>query len=161
MTLYHGSMSIVQRPDVSFGRDKLDFGKGFYTTKLQQQAEHWVQRFLRLKKRAYVNSYEFNDANLSSAYRYKVFPAYDEEWLDYIIACRSGSEIFRQYDVVEGGVANDRIFNTIELYLEGLIDKQAALAKLKYEKPNNQICFISQELVDRRLPFIDYYEVKL
>ena len=30
MKLYHGSTVIVDKPLVSFGRNNLDFGKGFY-----------------------------------------------------------------------------------------------------------------------------------
>ena len=45
MKLYHGSTVIVEKPLVSYGRDNLDFGKGFYTTSMQSQAEKWVQRF--------------------------------------------------------------------------------------------------------------------
>ena len=48
MKLYHGSTVIVDKPLVSFGRDNLDFGKGFYTTSIQNQAEEWILRFILL-----------------------------------------------------------------------------------------------------------------
>ena len=57
------------------------------------------------------------------------------------------------YDIVIGGVANDKVFNTVELYYENLIDKAEAIKRLKYEKPNQQICFRSQEIMDRYLKF--------
>jgi hypothetical protein len=50
MKLYHGSTVIVDRPLVSYGRNNLDFGNGFYTTNLKTQAEKWVQRFISLGK---------------------------------------------------------------------------------------------------------------
>ena len=40
-----------------------------------------------------------------------------------------------------GGVADDNVFNTVELYFDGLIDKKEALKRLRYEKPNLQDCF--------------------
>lgn len=40
-----------------------------------------------------------------------------------------------------GGIANDKIFKTIDLYFSGDITKDEALRRLKYEKPNNQYCF--------------------
>ena len=49
------------------------------------------------------------------------------------------------YDIVIGGVANDKVFNTVELYFDGLIDKNEALKRLRYEEPNLQICFRSME----------------
>ena len=49
------------------------------------------------------------------------------------------------YDVVIGGVANDKVFNTVELYFDGLIDKAEALNRLRYEKPNHQVCLRTEE----------------
>ena len=59
------------------------------------------------------------------------------------------------YDMVEGGVANDRVFNTIELYYTGLIPKEEALRRLRFEKPNNQLCLINQSLLDSCLFFVE------
>lgn len=70
------------------------------------------------------------------------------------MSCRKGGRK-ASYDIVIGGVADDRVFDTIELYLEGLIDKMAAIERLKYEKPNLQLCFCSQESIDRYLKYTD------
>ena len=51
MKLYHGSTEIIKNPIVSYGRENLDFGKGFYTTSIQKQAEKWVARFIALGKK--------------------------------------------------------------------------------------------------------------
>ena len=57
--------------------------------------------------------------------------------------------------MVAGGVANDRVFNTIELYYTGLIPKEEALRRLRFEKPNNQLCLINQSLLDSCLFFVE------
>lgn len=57
------------------------------------------------------------------------------------------------YDIVIGGVANDKVFNTVELYFDGLIDKMEAIKRLQYEKPNLQICFRTEKAVSK-LQFI-------
>lgn len=62
-------------------------------------------------------------------------------------------EFCQNYDIVFGGVANDRVFNTIELYFDHLIDKKEALRRLCYEKPNIQICFRTQRVIDQFLFF--------
>ena len=160
MKLYHGSKDIVDKPLVSYGRDNRDFGKGFYTTSVQAQAEKWVQRFILLGHKGYINVYDYDETKARTKYRYKNFPEYNEEWLDFILACRNGSKIYQDYDIIEGGIANDKVFNTVELYFQNLIDKETALSRLKYEKPNNQICFINQEVQDAVLHFESYYEVK-
>ena len=45
------------------------------------------------------------------------------------------------YDLVVGGVANDKVFNTVVLFFDGWIDNADAIKRLRYEKPNVQICF--------------------
>ena len=63
------------------------------------------------------------------------------------------------FDVIIGGVANDKVFDTVELFFDGLIDKSEALKRLRYEKPNMQICFRSQQVIDKHLKFISYEAV--
>ncbi|MCR4939750.1 MAG: DUF3990 domain-containing protein [Treponemataceae bacterium] len=160
MKLYHGSTVIVDRPLVSYGRNNLNFGKGFYTTNMLNQAEKWIQRFISLEKKGIINIYNFNDTDIQTKYRYKKFLEYNEEWLDFVLACRGSSKEYQNYDIIEGGIANDKVFNTIELYFSGLIDKTTALQRLKFEKPNNQICFINQQVLDSVLKFESSYEAK-
>ncbi|MBO5288396.1 MAG: DUF3990 domain-containing protein [Spirochaetales bacterium] len=159
MKLYHGSTQIVKSPLVNFGRENLDFGKGFYTTDLKEQAEKWMGRFVALGKKCFVNVYDFNNQDIEKKYRYKKFSEYNEEWLDFIISCRSGNKDYINYDIIEGGIANDKVFNTIELYFANLIDKNTSLNRLKYEYPNNQICFVNQSVLECVLHFIGFYEI--
>ncbi|WP_434310778.1 DUF3990 domain-containing protein [Hominifimenecus sp. rT4P-3] len=74
-----------------------------------------------------------------------------KEWLDFILNCRSGNDT-TDYDIVIGGVANDKVFNTVELFFDGLIDK-SAIRRLRYEKPNLQICFRSERAISEYLRF--------
>ena len=161
MRLYHGSTQIIEKPLVSYGRENLDFGKGFYTTNIQEQAEKWISRFIALGKKSFVSIYEFDNEDIEKKCRYKKFSEYNEEWLDFVLACRSGSNDYLNYDIIEGGIANDRVFNTIELYFSNLIDKNTTLNRLKYEKPNNQICFINQSVMEKVLMFQNSYEVRV
>ena len=160
MKLYHGSTVIVDKPLVSYGRDNLDFGKGFYTTSMQGQAEKWIQRFISLGKNGIISIYNFDGTDIQKKYRYKKFPEYNEEWLDFVLASRDGSKDYLNYDIIEGGIANDKVFNTVEFYFTGLIDKSTALQRLKFEQPNNQICFINQQVLDTVLKFESSYETK-
>lgn len=160
MKLYHGSTVIVNKPLVSYGRDNLDFGKGFYTISMQEQAEKWIKRFISLGKKGIISIYNFDDTDIQKKYRYKKFPEYNEEWLNFVLASRDGSKEYLNYDIIEGGIANDKVFNTVELYFTGLIDKSTALQRLKFEQPNNQICFINQQVLDTVLKFESSYEAK-
>ncbi len=161
MKVYHGSIVTVLEPLVHVGRKNLDFGPGFYVTDMEEQAISWAQRPMNDKKPHFLNIYEFDkEAVISSGYRYRQFSAYDEEWLDFVINNRRGSQLWAGFDVVEGGIANDRVFNTIELYIAGLILQQEALKRLQFEKPNNQICILKQEIVDKHLLFLDSVAIK-
>ena len=151
MILYHGSTLEIPHPDIAFSREKLDFGRGFYTTPIKQQAVNWAMRFKRLGKSAVLNCYEF-DETLLSQFHIKEFDVYSEQWLDFILANRTGQAV-EHFDIVLGGVANDRVFNTIELLLENLISKQETLGRLIYEENNQQICFLKQEILDQHLIF--------
>ena len=64
MILYHGSSKIVPEPNLSFSRDATDFGKGFYTTPIQLQAEKWAERFKRRQGTGIVSVYEINEIDL-------------------------------------------------------------------------------------------------
>lgn len=66
----------------------------------------------------------------------------------------------RRYDIVEGGVANDNVIDTVEDYENGAITAEQALGQLKYKKVNHQICIHSQDVVDRFLRFQSSREVK-
>ena len=99
----------------------------------------WCGKFKRRGKDGVISRYIFDEA-ASSMLKTLKFDAYSEEWLDFILTCRSGHDT-SDYDIVEGGVANDKVFNTVELYFDGLIDKAEAISRLRYEKPNLQLCF--------------------
>ena len=142
MILYHGSFITVDKPDLLHSRDKVDFGKGFYTTPIYEQAKSWCGKFIRRGREGIISRYQF-DENECGDLKILRFESYSEEWLDYILSCRSGSDD-SDYDIVSGGVANDRVFNTVELYFEQLIDKAEAIKRLRYEKPNMQIAFRSE-----------------
>ena len=75
-----------------------------------------------------------------------------EKWLDFILNCRKGKDS-TDYDIVIGGVANDKVFNTVELYFDNLIDKKEAIRRLRYEKPNLQICFRTQKAIEAYLHY--------
>lgn len=81
MIVFHGSYGTVEKPEVSRGRDKVDFGKGFYLTRLRDQASMWASIVARRHRGgvAIVNSFEFDmeQARMLAGVRRKAFRAYD------------------------------------------------------------------------------------
>ena len=131
MRVYHGGTEIIKHPDVSKGRIGLDFGQGFYVTDLQQQAESWADRMSRIRmNKGIVNIYELNLLAAKAEYSYKCFEEYNVEWLDFIVSNRRDEYTGPKYDIVEGGVANDRVIDTVEAYMSNMMPLETALLNL-------------------------------
>ena len=156
MEVYHASTLEIRCPDILHSRKFLDFGPGFYVTILRQQAVNYAARFKRRKSPAVLNVYELSDSYRD--YQTLLFDRYDAAWLDFVTDCRSGNAV-GECDIVRGGIANDKVFRTIDLYFAGDITKDEALKRLLYEKPNDQICFRTQEVIDSCLTFIKSIEL--
>ena len=143
MILYHGSFLEVTKPDLVHSRHNVDFGCGFYVTPLYEQAVKWCGKFKRRGKDGIISRYEYDESREVELKVLK-FDSYSEEWLDFILNCQSGKDL-TNYDIIIGGVVNDKVFNTVELFFDGLIDKKEAIKRLCYEKPNQQICLRTEK----------------
>lgn len=161
MRLYHGGCSIIEHPDCLAGRDNLDFGKGFYTTLIREHAEDWATQitFNHGRKKPILNVYEFDKEKAIAEFNYRLFPAYDEAWMDFIVSSRSGERPWESLDIIEGGIANDRVIDTIRLYMFGEMEKSTALKRLSEHQPNHQICILNQEVADKYLKFVESIEL--
>lgn len=155
MRVYHGATAEIRFPLVHVGRRDLDFGKGFYVTPIMEQASSWACRPANKHKEHWLNVYDIDYNAVISEFHSKTFHSYNEEWLDFILSCRQGEDKWKAFDFIEGGIANDRIFSTIELYTSHLISKQEALSRLIYENPNQQMCIINQKIITQHLTFIE------
>ena len=159
LTLYHGSQMSVPQPKAKVGRKNLDFGPGFYLTKIKKQAEDWAVVMAGRKGRnaeAVLNIFQFDMNQVAiDGVRIKSFPTYDLEWLDYVVACRRGKDYSDEYDIVEGGVANDNVIDTVEDYEKGIITAEQAIGQLRYKKVNHQLCILSQTVIDKYLTFTE------
>ena len=150
--VYHGGTEIIENPICRFGRKNLDFGQGFYVTDLREQAIKWAENMARNRNlSAVINRYRLNREAIVKEARCKIFEAYDEQWLEFIVANRSGLNFADNYDYIEGGVANDRVIDTINLYIAGLMELGTALRELSKHRPNNQMCILKQDLIDKYL----------
>ena len=158
-TLCHGSYTEVSAPLAKVGRRNLDFGQGFYLTSLRQQAESWAAIVSSRRGRSAVGKvsvFRFNESQaIADGVRFKCFEVYDIEWLDYVVDCRRGKDISLEYDIVEGGVANDSVIDTVEDYEKGIITAEQALGQLCYKDVNHQICVLNQQVIDHYLEFVE------
>ena len=137
MILYHGSNAIVEYPEIRKAKYNKDFYFGFYCTRYQEQAERWATRY---GKKGYVNQYEYEP---NEKLNYLLFEEMTEEWLDFIIACRSGKD--HEYDIVIGAMADDQIYNFVSDYMDGTITREQFWVLAKFKYPTHQIAFCSKE----------------
>lgn len=152
--VYHGGTEIVEHPICKFGRRNLDFGQGFYITNIRKQAVDWASQVAdRRKLSPLINRYRLNREAILAEAHCKFFEAYDKDWLEFIVASRRGLHVADNYDYIEGGVANDRVVDTVNLYMAGLMDENTALRRLSEHQPNNQMCLLSQEITNKYLIF--------
>jgi len=145
MKVYHGSYTTIEKIDLARCEVGKDFGRGFYVTNLREQAEIWATRKGKPKQTTgIVTEFDF-DEDIPEVMELKVlkFENYDEEWLDFIVRNRKNNSLKQQvhdYDIIEGPVANDRITEQIDNYIDGLISKEEFLNDLIH-LPSHQICF--------------------
>ncbi len=68
--------------------------------------------------------------------------------------------MYKGYDAVVGNAANDDVFKCVSMYMDGIWDEERTLKELRYFKKNDQIVFLTQEMIDDTVKFIESYEVK-
>ena len=157
--LYHGSTVTVRKTSLRPGRPNADFGKGFYTTSVQEQAERWahIKRERENAERAVVSVYEFDEKLLESPdWNIRRFTGADETWLYFVTDCRKSRP--HDYDLVQGPVANDKVFTTVNLFESGVLSAEAAILQLKAYKTYDQLSFHTAKTIGK-LRFVKSFEV--
>lgn len=146
MKVYHGSLEIVETPEIREPNRTLDYGSGFYTTTSSEQAEEWVRRKMKGNRvaKGFVNEYELDIDNLQSV-KCLLFESPTDEWIDFVMNNRLNKDFVHDYDIVYGPVANDRVYTCFALYEGGLMSKQNLLAELKTYELVDQYLFHTEQ----------------
>lgn len=137
--IYHGSYCKVEKPEIKKGKYTKDFGVGFYCTILEEQAKKWAEKY----NTPTINMYEYNE---NPKLNIKEFTIMTEEWLDFIINCRSGKE--HNYDIVIGAMADDQVYNYITDLMAGQITREAFWELAKFRHPTHQIAFCTEKSLE-------------
>ena len=148
--VYHGSNVVVPEPKIMLNGHYKDFGYGFYCTNIKKQAKRWA---LTKRGNSVVNTYSYVDISTQNV---KIFSEMTEEWLEFVVNCRRGIE--HNYDIVEGPMADDTIYNYIQNYIDGKISRAAFWELAKFNHPTHQISFHTISALDT-LKFLESEEV--
>ena len=162
MILYHGGCEEVREPRVIVSELGRDFGFAFYTTDIQAQAERWAVRKAKVENRRrrgaalpVVSVYEW-DEEAARDLAIKRFDAPDLEWLDLVVRCRGDISYRHAYDIVVGKIANDNVGETVSYVMQGIMRREDAVERLRFEKINNQIAFCTEPALNT-LRFLKSY----
>ena len=163
MILYHGTTMEIRTPRIIRQEVGRDFGFAFYTTDIQSQAERWAIRRAKMAARnsgqsvkPLVNVYEWNP---ETPLRVKSFDGASLEWLDMVVRCRSDLNFQHPYDIVIGKIANDNVGETVNYVVQGIMRREDALERLKFEQINNQLAFCTEAAL-KELRFQYAYKVE-
>lgn len=138
--VYHGGSEIIMNPEIRIDKYAKDFYFGFYCTILPTQAERWAMRNIN---KSIVNVYKFtSNSNLNIKY----FNEMTDEWLDFIAMCRNGGS--HGYDIVEGPMADDVIYNYVQDFIDKKISRSAFWELAKFKYPTHQISFHSARALE-------------
>ncbi len=140
ITIYHGSNVIVKKPQIIVSGFYKDFGYGFYCTVLEKQARKWA---LTKRGNSYVSIFKYKPTD---SLKVLSFPRMTEEWLDFVVDCRRG--VTHDYDIVEGPMADDQIWDYVEDFMEGSISREAFWVLAKFKYPTHQIVFCTQRSLE-------------
>lgn len=133
ITLYHAGNMTVEFPEIRKTRFTKDFSWGFYCTNNFEQALRWANR---REGTPVINYYQYTRDDTLSI---KNFEGMSDEWLDFIADCRSGKT--HRYDIVEGPMANDTVWNYVNDFIMGNISRKQFWALAEFKYPTHQISF--------------------
>ena len=139
LLIMHGSAVQVPKPEIREARFHKDFGDGFYCTNIEAQAFRWATRF----GAGCISYYNYNP---KPELKMQSFPQMTEEWLDFVADCRIGGT--HDYDIVDGPMANDEVYNYVADFLTGVISRAAFWELAKFRYPTHQICFHTEKALE-------------
>ena len=140
MLLYHASKEIVEFPEVRKTKYTKDFSWAFYCTNNYKQAVRWANRG---EGTPIINVYNYEENNSLSVLKFETMT---DEWLDFIAKCRKGN--LHRYDIVEGPMADDTVWNYVNDFLYGEISREQFWALAKFKYPTHQISFHTLAAID-------------
>lgn len=151
MRLYHGSNVAVDYPKIIKANRTLDFGNGFYTTTSKEQACKWasIKKIREQSNVAILNIYEINDNKINDkALKVLRFAEASEEWLNFVIENRLKINYQHDFDIVQGPVADDRVYACLNAFENRFMDIKSAIKELRTYKLSDQISFHTEKSID-------------
>jgi hypothetical protein len=157
MILYHGSNTEIDQINLSKCRPFKDFGRGFYTTLIREQALAMAKRTVRIYRfgTPCITEFFLDDVILGdSRFNIKRFAKPDIDWARFVVNNRNHNFLELtspecntdgKYDIVTGAVANDDIAALIDVYLAGILSNEALIKELSFRELSEQVSFHTEK----------------
>lgn len=159
MKLYHGSNVEIGEVDLSKCMPYKDFGCGFYTTLLKEQAWRMAERRARIDGgKPVITVYDIPDELTEKEDLHcRVFP--DKPTIEWAIFIRNNRDrkftdidsmecnLDGKYDVVVGPVADDTVGLLIRQFSRGTIDVEYLRREFDFGKLTNQYTFHTEKAI--------------
>ena len=156
MILFHGSDTVIERPELSVCKPFKDFGRGFYLSADRVQAEQLAYQRSRqtLKGIPVVNQFVFDESFMTSGeLNVLTFSDYSEDWVRFVLANRDihGHQPVHDYDIVYGPIADDSVTFQLRRFQRGVIRSiEELILELRYDKGITfQYYFGTQRALDK------------
>lgn len=169
LIIYHGSVSIIERPIFGKGKPYNDYGTGFYCTESSNLAKEWA---VGDNRDGYANKYSLNLTGLKilnlSGQGFTTL-----HWITVLLKNRVftlksdiaklGKEYLiehfslptQDYDVIKGYRADDSYFAYAESFLNNTISVQRLSEALRFGNLGEQVVLMSKKAFEQ-LKFLGY-----
>lgn len=159
MLLYHGSNTDIKMIDLAMCRPYKDFGRGFYLTVMEKQAEKMAKRVARIYGGLPVlNVFEVDDSFVKSGNLHirDFGTETSEEWAKFVMNNRNRKftgfsslecNFDNKYDVVIGPIANDDMAVLFRQYENGIITFESMVSGMVYKETTNQYSFHTERAI--------------
>lgn len=159
MILYHGTNLDIQSIDLALCRPYKDFGRGFYTTEILEQAQKMAKRVARIYGgEPIVNVYEIIDDFINSSelnmMNFGSVPS--EKWAVFVMNNRNkfftdfeskDCNVDCKYDIVLGPIADDDMAVLFRQYQSNLISLETLINGMTFRETTNQCSFHTERAV--------------
>ncbi|MDE7267321.1 MAG: DUF3990 domain-containing protein [Lachnospiraceae bacterium] len=159
MILYHGTNLDIQSIDLASCRPYKDFGRGFYTTDILEQAQKMAKRVAKIYGGTpTVNIYEVMDDFIKNSelntMDFGNIPS--EKWAVFVMNNRN--KLFTdfkskdcnfdcKYDIVSGPIADDDMAVLFRQYQSSLISLETLINGMTFREITNQCSFHTERAV--------------
>ena len=159
MKIYHGTNVEFGVVNLEICPPNRDFGQGFYCTNIRKHAlERAENKVDDEGGKVNIIEYEFDFdkiAKMNPTLKIKCFDNVCAEWAQFVMfnRLRKEGEQPHEYDIVEGPVANDKMFRQFQLYADNKIKLNEFVRSLKFREATHQIAFCTEKSLDTLLAY--------